>query len=109
MKQDLDEKNDIFQSETHGQLKVNEVINKIKFFLEEDPDAQYSLVIGTDSHEKQGAGNGSKDINLVTAILVHRKGFGGKYFWKRFNRANIHSLRDKIYSETMSSLNFALV
>jgi len=109
MKQNSDEINDVFQSQTHGQLKTNEVINQIKFFLEEEPNAQYSLVIGTDSHEKQSAKNGSKDISLVTAILVHRKGFGGKYFWKRFNKTNIHTLREKIYSETMSSLNFALV
>lgn len=97
-----------FQSQTHGQLNINEVINHIKFFLEEEPDAQYSLVIGTDSQEKSCVKKESKDISLVTAILVHRKGFGGKYFWTRFNKNDIHSLREKIYSETISSLNFAL-
>ena len=74
--------------------------------MEEEPDAVYSLVIGTDSHEKSGRKD-SKDISLVTAVLVHRKGFGGKYFWKRITESNIHSLREKIYAETMSSLNFA--
>ncbi|MBI2031097.1 MAG: ribonuclease H-like YkuK family protein [Candidatus Levybacteria bacterium] len=109
MIQNSEEENGKFQSQTHGKLNVSEVISQIKFFLEEEPNAQYSLVIGTDSHEKSTGKNGSRDISLVTAILVHRKGFGGKYFWKRFNRNNIHSLRDKIYSETMGSLNFALV
>ena len=108
MKQIFDENIDIFQSQTHGQIKVSEVIDQIKFFLEEEPNAQYSLVIGTDSHERSSLKNGSKDLNLVTAILVHRKGFGGKYFWKRFSATSIHTLREKIYSETMSSLNFAL-
>lgn len=108
MKQNFNEDKDIFQSQTHGQIKVSEVINQIKFFLEEEPNAQYSLVIGTDSHERASFKTGSKDINLVTAILVHRKGFGGKYFWKRFNAVSIHTLREKIYSETMGSLNFAL-
>ncbi len=99
--------NEAFQSVTFGELKVNEVINQIKSFLEEDPDAQYSLVIGTDSHERNGSKNGTKSINLITAILVHRKGFGGKYFWKKIQADNIHSLREKIYAETTSSLVFA--
>lgn len=99
--------NGLYQSITHGQLKIEEVISFIKSFLEEDSKAEYSLVIGTDSHEKSGPKNGTKTISLVTAILVHRKGTGGKYFWKRFTISNIHSLREKIYAETMGSLDFA--
>src|SRR3989338_8522743 len=99
-------KNGFYQSVTHGQLKVEDVIKYIKSFLEEEPGAVYSLVIGTDSHEKSGRKD-RRDISLVTAILVHRKGFGGKYFWKRITESNIHSLREKIYAETMSSINFA--
>lgn len=99
-------KNGFYQSITHGQSRVEEVIVHIKAFLEEEPDAVYSLVIGTDSHEKSGRKD-SKDISLVTAVLVHRKGFGGKYFWKRITESNIHSLREKIYAETMTSINFA--
>ncbi len=103
---------DIFQSQTHGELKVLDVINKIKAFLEEDSKAEYSLVIGTDSHEKTNEyrpKNGTKEINLVTAVLIHRKGFGGKYFWRRLFLGNVHSLREKIYAETMTSLNFATI
>jgi len=92
---------------THGEINVKESIQLIKNFLEEKPLAEYSLVIGTDSHEKENNGS-SKTINLVTAVLVHRRGFGGKYFWRRKNRSNIHSLREKIYAETLESLNFAL-
>ena len=99
--------NGLYQSLTHGQLKIDDVIGFIKSFLEEDTEAEYSLVIGTDSHEKTVTKNGVKSISLVTAILVHRKGTGGKYFWKRFTANNIHSLREKIYAETMGSLEFA--
>ena len=101
---------EIFQSYTHGILTITEIINKIKYFLEEVPDAQYSLVIGTDSHEKRAANEKyGNTINLVTAILIHRKGFGGKYFWRRQEQKNIHSLREKIYAETMVSLTFASI
>lgn len=101
-----------FNSATHGKVEVEEVIEIIKKFLEEVPESEYSLVIGTDSHEKKVADaprtyDGAKTINLVTAVLIHRKGFGGKYFWIRKELPNIHTLREKIYAETLASLNFA--
>jgi uncharacterized protein len=98
---------ELLNSLTHGTIDIEKSLELIKDFLEEKPDEEYSLVIGTDSHEKENNGN-SKTINLVTAILVHRTGFGGKYFWRRKLVPNIHSLREKIYAETLESLNFAL-
>lgn len=97
----------VFQSTTHGELTIDEVLFLIKDFLEEEPRAEYSLVIGTDSQEKLEGNNGKKSINLITAVVVHRKGFGGKYFWRRRRLANIHTLRQKIYAETLASLEFA--
>lgn len=94
----------IFYNATFGNLTLPEVIDAIKIFLEEVPVAQYSLVIGTDSHE-HSEGKGS--LSIVTAIVVHRKGFGGRYFWKKNRLPKTKTLRDKIYTETMASLNFA--
>ena len=103
----------LFQSATHGLLNINKAIKHIKKFLEEDPNAEYSLVVGTDSHEKNSSPkemkNNGKSIGLVTAVLVHRKGFGGKYFWRRKEVSGIHNLREKIYAETLESLDFASV
>lgn len=96
-----------FESITHGELVVDDVLDLIKEFLEDDPKGEYSLVIGTDSHEKNGTSLENRTINLVTAILVHRRGFGGKYFWNRRYISKIHSLREKIYAETLISLEFA--
>ncbi len=101
---------EVFHSHTHGILNITEIIEKITQFLEEKPNAQYSLVIGTDSHEKKSDDKKiGSTINLVTAILIHRKGFGGKYFWRREEQKNIHSLRQKIYAETTTSLSFASI
>ncbi len=97
----------LLNSITHGEVKIEESIMLIKNFLEERPDEEYSLVIGTDSHERASTSD-SRSINLVTAVLVHRKGFGGKYFWRKKDMSNIHNLREKIYAETLESLNFAL-
>lgn len=105
---------DTLNSITHGEVKTKEAIQLIKIFLEESPNDEYSLVIGTDSHEKSSELSekvrieNTKTLNLVTAVLVHRKGFGGKYFWTRKTISNIHSLREKIYAETLESLRFAL-
>lgn len=98
---------ELLNSITHGEIKISQSIQLIKNFLEEKSEAEYSLVIGTDSHEKATNGD-SRTINLVTAVLIHRKGYGGKYFWRRRNISNIHNLREKIYAETLESLNFAL-
>lgn len=96
-----------FESATHGPLGYQQVLKEIKKFINDDPLKKYSLVIGTDSHEEPGSDLSNRKIKLVTAILVHRRGFGGKYFWLKKNASNIHSLREKIYAETLLSLEFA--
>lgn len=96
-----------FQSLSHGSLILEEVIAHIKEFLEEDPKAQYSLVIGSDSQEKILSGEKKKMVHLVTAVVVHRKGFGGKYFWQKKQIPLLATLRQRIYAETLTSLEFA--
>lgn len=96
-----------FQSITDKNLSIHSVIDTLKTFLEEEPDAEYSLAIGTDSHEKLDVQTGRKYINLITAIVIHRRGFGGRYFWKKYEPLEVYSLRDKIYKETLTSLDFA--
>jgi|SRR5581483_6375812 len=95
-----------FKSLTHGKTTLNQVLSHIKQFLEDDQSAEYSLIIGSDSQEKT-LNDGKKVVHVVTAIVVHRKGFGGKYFWHQKNATEIHSLREKIYAETLTSLDFA--
>lgn len=98
---------EVFFAANNDMLMQEEVIEQIKQYLEDNPKAHYSLVIGTDSHEKTDDQNGKRHINLVTAIVVRRIGFGGRYFWKRKQEFDIHTLRDKIYAETLVSLDFA--
>lgn len=98
---------DMFFSTTHGQLQTDEVIGYIRTFLAEKPDAEYTLIIGTDSQERIDNATKQKTAHLITAVVVYRKGFGGKYFWQRKEPIKIHSLREKIYAETLASLEFA--
>lgn len=79
------------------------MIDEIAGFLTSDPEGSFCLVVGTDSH-KNGKPHAA---DFVTAIVVHRQGRGGRYFWTRRSKGNIYSLRDKIYQETLLSLELA--
>src|SRR3990172_9605871 len=94
-----------FHSPTKGELNQDETVSAIVSFFREEPEAGYSLVIGTDSHEYKT--NGYSEIDFVTAIVAHRRGYGGRYFWQKTKKGKIRSLRDKIYTETLLSLQLA--
>jgi len=86
-------------------LTVEEVINDVANFVKDEPGNYYRLVIGTDSQTKSTGGK--PEIDFVTAVVVHRKGRGARYFWKKEKKDKIPMLRDKIYTETLLSLSCA--
>lgn len=98
-------KSDHFTSPTKGKLTAQALIHDINQYLHEDPQSFYRLVIGSDSHERRI--NGEKVANYVTAVVVHRVGRGGRYYWKNGTKEKVHSLRQKIYRETQLSLETA--
>jgi len=95
----------IFNSPTSGRLNVSQMTKDIRAFVQEDPDAFYSLIIGTDSQAKRL--NGKAEIDFVIAVVVHRKGTGARYYWKKIKKDQSLRLRDKIYTETIMSLTMA--
>jgi predicted RNase H-related nuclease YkuK (DUF458 family) len=92
--------NSYFLDASGKQISSNEVIDEIKNFISAVPEANYKIIIGSDS---QLYGEGVADF--VTAIVVHRIGNGGRYFWRKFEKENTYSLRDRIIKEVMLSLN----
>lgn len=94
-----------FYSPTKGQIETLGVIDDIADFVDEDPASFYSLIIGTDSQARKV--NGKHEIDFVTAIIVYRKGRGGRYYWQKDKREMQPILRDKIYTETLMSLDVA--
>lgn len=88
-----------FNSPTFGVLSLDEVRRRILFFMAEDPQARYRLVIGTDSQPKNGG-----EVDFVTAFVVHRMGSGGIYFWRRQVERKKFVLRQRIYTEASMSL-----
>lgn len=98
-------KTGFFISPTRGKITVEEMVEELVRFMREEQDYFYSLVIGTDS--KSGKPDAREKINFVTAVVIHRKGKGGRYFWQKNKVEKIGSLRDKIYNETLLSLQLA--
>jgi len=98
--------NDNFVSPTKGLMSTSTMIDEVSNFVDEEPSSFYRLVIGTDSQEKRI--NGATEVDYVTAIVIHRKGKGARYFWKKIRKSGKKpQLREKIYSETLMSLEIA--
>jgi len=92
----------MFQSPTYGPVDLPQIREKILQFLAKDPERKYQLVVGTDSQPHNGEG-----VDFVTAIVVHRIGVGGIYFWKRTVNKKHYVLRQRMYEEAAMSLEMA--
>ena len=92
----------MFQSPTYGELELAQIRDKILAFLSAEPEKKYQLVVGTDSQPHNGSG-----VDFVTAVVVHRIGTGGIYFWKRIVNKKTYVLRDRMYAEATMSLEMA--
>ncbi len=91
-----------FQSPTLGVLKLEHVLVNISEYIKSAPAYKYKLIIGTDSEAKYG-----RDVDFITAIVVHRIGAGGVYFWRRSLSSTFYSLKERIYQEAIISMEFA--
>ena len=90
-----------FNSPTHGLLDYEGVIEKIADYIKEDTNFRYKVIVGTDSENRSGV------TDFVTAIIAHRIGNGGMYFWNRNSMSNIVVMADRIAKETQLSIELA--
>jgi len=92
---------DYFISPTKGRMNFKKVIEDLINFILEQPEEVYRLIVGTDSE-------GRENPDFVSAIVILRKGKGGRYFWKKIRTPKKYTLRTRIYEETMLSLELAI-
>ncbi|MBM3256951.1 MAG: hypothetical protein FJY98_01315 [Candidatus Liptonbacteria bacterium] len=83
-------------------LSIPQVVREIVRFMHEDTRRKYKVIIGTDSERLPG-----HKADFVNAVVVHRIGNGGRYFWRRLEHGSIHTLRDRIIKEALISLDIA--
>ena len=75
------------------------MVEEIIRFMKTEPERRYCITIGSDS-EVLSSGR----ADFVTAIVIHRVGNGGRYFWRRFQFGKFHTLRDRVIEEVLASL-----
>ncbi|GEO26358.1 hypothetical protein AAC03nite_21430 [Alicyclobacillus acidoterrestris] len=90
----------LFLSPTRGMLSLEDVAYDILRERSMHADADYKLVVGTDS---QLHGNGSV-ATFVTAIILHRAGKGARYFVHKSIHEHLTSLRQRMFTEAALSL-----
>ena len=96
---------DHFNSLSKGLITIPEMLTDIDSFIDDDPNSFYRLVIGTDSQAR--VVNKRHEIDYVSAIVIYRQGKGAKYYWRKIKIDKKPTLRDKIYMETLMSLDVA--
>jgi hypothetical protein len=79
-------------------VSLSDMVTRINLFLGDIEE--YSLEVGTDSQT-----NGQ--TKFVTAIVVHKSGKGGIFFYHPHITKKIHVLSERIYTETALSINCA--
>lgn len=92
----------VFNDHQGNKLNIEELILEIIDFMKADLKREYKIIIGSDSQWLE-----DKSADFVTAIVVHRAGNGGRYFWRRFALGKFHTLRDRIIQESLSSIEIA--
>lgn len=67
-----------FFSPSKGDLTFDQVIKEIFSYMQESPDSQYEVVVGTDSPS-------SDKPFFPIAIVILKTGFGGRFFLKKMH------------------------
>ncbi len=91
-----------FTSPSRGRVSFQDLFEDLVGFTNEFPDESYKLIIGTDSHSFL-----NDHVMFVTAVVVHRVGKGGRFFYHKQKTRFMESLRQRIYYETFLSLEVA--
>lgn len=82
-------------------MSFDAVVDEIVEIMETEPEDRYKVIVGTDSQARLGT------VDFVSAIIIHRVGKGGRYFWRKIQESHIHTLRQKIYTEATLSFTLA--
>ena len=91
-----------FISPTLGPLPLGDVFKKVVEYVEECEGEKFNLIIGSDSFV------GSETL-FVSAIIIHRVGHGGRYFYRKRRMRKMESMRQRIIYEATMSIELASV
>ncbi len=93
----------LFNSSFGLKLSPEQIVREMIRFMQDDNQRRYKIIIGSDSER-----NSNNTADFVTAIVIHRVGNGGRYFWRRVvGDRKFHTLRDRILEKVLMSLDVA--
>ncbi len=84
-----------------GEMTFDGVVRSIVEEMERNPKDRFEILVGSDSSTNLD------HLDLVSAIVLHRVGKGGRYFWTRHRERRIPSLRQRIWREAWLSFELA--
>src|SRR3989339_1736095 len=88
-----------YESPTHGKVDLEQLKKIVSNYMAVDKKAKYEIIVGTDSQKIE-----KNKYDFVSALIIHRVGLGGIYFWKRIVQDKKISLKERIYQEATMSL-----
>ena len=93
-----------FYNPTLGELNFESVIKEMNRWIKEKPEKQYEIIVGCDSSSQ-------KEPNFPLAVVILRKGEGGRFFLKKIRYKNklFFNLHQRILEEVLLSCEMALV
>ena len=90
-----------FHNPSIGDMTFDDVLLTLVSEMAGGARDRFALLIGTDSSTS------SNHLDLVSAIVLHKIGHGGRYFWTRTRERRAPSLRFQIWREAWLSFELA--
>ena len=92
----------MYHSETYGKLNIEQIPDKLLKFYDNDKsyNTHIQVIIGTDSQN-------FSNTKMVNVIAIICEGHGGIYFYEVSHLDRINDVRQKLYTETQTSLEVA--
>jgi len=82
-------------------MRFVEVVEDLIADMSANAKDHFEILIGTDSSISQ------RHVDYVSAIVLHKIGRGGRYFWTRSRERHTGSLRQRIWREAWLSFELA--
>ncbi len=93
-----------FFNPSKGNLTFKAVLKEIFSYIQEKPKYNYEIIVGCDS-------SSSEEPSFPIAIVVLRKGAGGRFFLKKikYPKRKFYNLHQRILEEVLLSCKLALI
>lgn len=89
-----------FISPSIGAISFDRMFGVIADYINQHPSDAYNLIVGTDSFL-------NSETLFVSAVIIHRVGHGGRYFYRKNPRRKMENLRQRIFFEAAMSIELA--